>query len=129
MMTLRSDRPRTSTPCQNDAAPSNTDRSFSLKRSRMNEREPSRPCARTGRPFAASGPASSEATALSVPKLVNKTNAPPSVCLIRFAIVGTTVWAFVRSRDKMFEFACHEGNHSMQGMLAGARQEQLLAVK
>jgi hypothetical protein len=41
----------------------------------------------------------------------------------------TAEYSFVRSRDQMFEFACHEGNHSMRGMLAGARQEQLLAVK
>ncbi len=41
----------------------------------------------------------------------------------------TAEYSFVRSRDQMFEFACHEGNHSMRGMLAGARQEQLLAAK
>ena len=26
-----------------------------------------------------------------------------------------------RSDDQLYEYACHEGNHSMVGMLAGAR--------
>jgi hypothetical protein len=46
-----------------------------------------------------------------------------------YSVPWTAEYSFVRSRDQMFEFACHEGNHSMRGMLAGARQEQLLAVK
>jgi len=41
----------------------------------------------------------------------------------------TAQYLSVCSSDQMFEFACHEGNQSMRGMLAGARQEQLLAVK
>ena len=28
------------------------------------------------------------------------------------------------TEDQMFEYACHEGNHGLQGMLSGARQEE-----
>ena len=30
----------------------------------------------------------------------------------------------VRTKERMYEFACHEGNYSMGGMLSGARREQ-----
>jgi hypothetical protein len=36
----------------------------------------------------------------------------------------TAQYSFVRTADRMFEFACHEGNYSMGGMLAGARRTQ-----
>ncbi len=29
---------------------------------------------------------------------------------------------FLASRDRMYEYACHEGNYSMRGILAGARK-------
>ena len=29
-----------------------------------------------------------------------------------------------RTDDKIYEYACHEGNHSMQGIMAGARVEE-----
>ena len=32
--------------------------------------------------------------------------------------------AFRMSRGRMFEYACHEGNYSMTGILAGARREE-----
>lgn len=41
----------------------------------------------------------------------------------------TAEYSMVRTSEKMFEFACHEGNYSMAGMLHGARAEQKLAVK
>lgn len=33
-----------------------------------------------------------------------------------------------RSRDPMFEFACHEGNYSLPGILAGGRQQEAEAA-
>ena len=33
------------------------------------------------------------------------------------------------SEDQMFEYACHEGNHSMAGMLGGARTLEKEAVQ
>jgi len=41
----------------------------------------------------------------------------------------TAQYSLVRTKDQMFEFACHEGNYSMSGMLAGARKEQADAAK
>ena len=39
----------------------------------------------------------------------------------------TQPWSFMirlkRSDDQVYEYACHEGNHSMIGILAGARKE------
>jgi len=39
----------------------------------------------------------------------------------------TGEYSFVRTTDKLFEFACHEGNYSMIGMLSGARRQKQLA--
>ena len=40
----------------------------------------------------------------------------------------TQPWSFMirlkRSDDQIYEYACHEGNHSMIGILAGARREE-----
>ena len=40
----------------------------------------------------------------------------------------TKPWTFMirlkRSDDQLYEYACHEGNHSMVGMLAGARAKE-----
>jgi hypothetical protein len=40
----------------------------------------------------------------------------------------TQPWSFMirlkRSDDQVYEYACHEGNHSMIGILAGARREE-----
>ena len=35
----------------------------------------------------------------------------------------TVAMPFARSTDLMFEYACHEGNVGMEGMLAGGRAE------
>ena len=32
-----------------------------------------------------------------------------------------------RSSDPLFEYACHEGNYGMEGILAGARKEEKAA--
>ncbi len=37
----------------------------------------------------------------------------------------TAEYSFVRTTEKLYEFACHEGNYSMIGMLSGARRQQL----
>ena len=34
-----------------------------------------------------------------------------------------------RSQDKMYEYACHEGNYGMVGILAGARAEEKAAAE
>ncbi|HPI48114.1 MAG TPA: hypothetical protein PLH23_07585 [Hyphomonadaceae bacterium] len=36
----------------------------------------------------------------------------------------TAEYSFVRTSEQLYEFACHEGNYSMIGMLSGARREQ-----
>jgi len=36
----------------------------------------------------------------------------------------TAEYSFVRTTEELYEFACHEGNYSMIGMLSGARREQ-----
>ena len=36
----------------------------------------------------------------------------------------TVAFPFARSSDVMFEYACHEGNVGMEGMLAGGRAEE-----
>ena len=32
-----------------------------------------------------------------------------------------------RSPDRIYEYACHEGNYALPGILAGARQAEALA--
>jgi hypothetical protein len=52
--------------------------------------------------------------------------------LYQFTIDDPTVWdqpwggdiAFNRSRDNLYEYACHEGNYALPGILAGAREEE-----
>ena len=54
-----------------------------------------------------------------------------------FTVTDPTVWtqpwtgvAFLRRTDEqMFEYACHEGNYGMEGILRGARAEEKRAVK
>jgi hypothetical protein len=50
----------------------------------------------------------------------------------RFTIEDPSHWTrpfsgefpFVRTDEKLYEFACHEGNYSLRNMLAGARAEE-----
>ena len=50
----------------------------------------------------------------------------------RFTVEDPSRWTrpfsgefpFVRTDEKLYEFACHEGNYSMRNMLAGARHEE-----
>jgi hypothetical protein len=40
----------------------------------------------------------------------------------------TAEYSMVRTKDKMYEYACQEGNYSLPGMLLGARREQRKAA-
>ena len=46
-----------------------------------------------------------------------------------FARPWTAVLPLTRSEDPMFEYACHEGNHAMVNILAGARAEERAAAE
>ena len=60
------------------------------------------------------------------------TRVSPDQILYQFTIDDPTVWdqpwggdvAFNRSRDNLYEYACHEGNYALPGILAGAREEE-----
>ena len=45
----------------------------------------------------------------------------------------TQPWSFMvrlkRTDDQIYEYACHEGNHSMVGILGGARMEEKTAAQ
>ncbi len=41
----------------------------------------------------------------------------------------TVEYSLTRSPEKVYEFACHEGNYSLQHMLAGARHEERAELK
>jgi hypothetical protein len=41
----------------------------------------------------------------------------------------TAEYAMTRTNEKMYEYACHEGNYSLTHMLSGARLEQSEAAK
>lgn len=61
----------------------------------------------------------------------------PDVLLYRFTVddptLFTRAWrgemAFTKAPGRIFEFACHEGNYSLPGILAGARLEEQSAAK
>lgn len=44
-----------------------------------------------------------------------------------YATPWTAEYSMVRTKDQMYEFACHEGNYSLGGMLAGARRDDAKA--
>jgi hypothetical protein len=52
-----------------------------------------------------------------------------------FTVDDPTIWTrswtaavpMKRSRDLMYEYACHEGNYGMAGILAGARAQETAA--
>lgn len=61
--------------------------------------------------------------------------ASPDELVYRYTIIDpayysepwTAEYSFARTTDQLYEFACHEGDYSLAGMLAGARREQRLA--
>ena len=56
----------------------------------------------------------------------------PETLLYRFTIDDPTVFTapwtgeypFIASQDRMYEYACHEGNYGLAGVLSGARQAE-----
>jgi hypothetical protein len=60
------------------------------------------------------------------------TRAAPNKIVYQFTIDDTSVWekpwggevAMNQSRDNLYEYACHEGNYALPGILAGAREEE-----
>jgi hypothetical protein len=61
----------------------------------------------------------------------------PGRLLYQFTVEDPTVWnqawggeyEFTPSKGEVYEYACHEGNYAMEGMLAGAREEERTGVK
>jgi len=45
-----------------------------------------------------------------------------------FSKPWTLAIAFVNTGEEMFEYACHEGNYGMEGILSGAREEERAAA-
>jgi len=41
-----------------------------------------------------------------------------------FTAPWTGEYPFISSKDKLFEYACHEGNYGLAGVLAGARADE-----
>jgi hypothetical protein len=60
------------------------------------------------------------------------TRVAPDMIKYEFTVEDQTTWTrpwtvevrLRRSEEQIYEFACHEGNYSMRGILAGARSEQ-----
>lgn len=46
-----------------------------------------------------------------------------------FSRPWTSSFQMIRSNDKIYEYACHEGNHGMEGILRGARAEERAAAQ
>ena len=57
--------------------------------------------------------------------------------LYQFKVEDPDVWAkpwggeyeFATSKGPVYEYACHEGNYALAGILAGARHEEAEAAK
>ena len=41
----------------------------------------------------------------------------------------TAVLNWTRSEDPIYEYACHEGNYALEGILSGARAEERMAAE
>jgi len=60
------------------------------------------------------------------------TRTGPDTILYRFTVEDPETWdrpwtgeyPWVKSNENLYEYACHEGNHSLGGMLRGARQKE-----
>jgi hypothetical protein len=61
----------------------------------------------------------------------------PHRLLYQFTVEDPTVWdqpwggeyEFTSSKGRIYEYACHEGNYALAGVLAGARAEEAAAAK
>ena len=57
--------------------------------------------------------------------------------LYEFTVIDPTSWArawtaqvsMTRTDEQLYEYACHEGNYSMEGTLAGARAQEMAAAE
>jgi len=57
--------------------------------------------------------------------------------LYQFTVIDPTLWdkpfggeyEFGRTPGLLYEYACHEGNYALEGMLAGAREEDRKAAE
>src|SRR5271165_2587573 len=64
------------------------------------------------------------------------TRVGPHRILYQFRVVDPTVWdaswggeyEFSASKGRIFEYACHEGNYALSGILAGARADEAAAA-
>src|SRR5277367_749922 len=64
------------------------------------------------------------------------TRVGPHRILYQFTVVDPTVWdaswsgeyEFTASKGRIFEYACHEGNYALSGILAGARADEATAA-
>jgi hypothetical protein len=60
------------------------------------------------------------------------TRTGPNTLLYRFTVEDPTTWdrswtgeyPWNASKENLYEYACHEGNYSLGGMLRGARQKE-----
>ena len=65
------------------------------------------------------------------------TRTGPDMLLYEFAVDDPTEWTrpwtaqihMTKSREPMYEYACHEGNYALAGVLRGARAEEEAAAK
>jgi hypothetical protein len=60
------------------------------------------------------------------------TRVSPSEILYEFTVEDPSIYArlwrgemtFNATRERVFEYACHEGNYALPGILAGAREQE-----
>jgi hypothetical protein len=65
------------------------------------------------------------------------TRTDANTLLYEFTVEDPTMWTkpwtaaipMTKSEDPLYEFACHEGNHAMTGILAGARAQEKAAAE
>ena len=61
----------------------------------------------------------------------------PDTLIYEFTVTDPTTWTkpftaqvpMKRSTERMFEYACHEGNYGMEGLLLAARAVEKAAAK
>ena len=61
----------------------------------------------------------------------------PDTLRYEFTVNDPTVWTapwtaaiyWQRAKGEIYEYACHEGNYSLRGMLSGARADEAVAAR
>jgi len=75
---------------------------------------------------------------LAVPKITERfTRVSERQIFYEFTVEDPTVYtqkwrgelSLNKSKDHIYEYACHEGNYAMTGILAGAREQEKHATK